>query len=126
MLDSDDDYETGYCKPPKAGQFEKGRSGNPNGRPKKTKDFEKLFEQELDVQVQVTENGRTTILTKGEAVIKRIAKDALQGKQYALRLVVEFMKGRVDLDSFQADPADDETLERLLERYKQSKGEEDG
>ena len=27
--------EVGYCRPPKSGRFRKGRSGNPNGRPKK-------------------------------------------------------------------------------------------
>jgi hypothetical protein len=30
------DYEVGYGKPPKKSQFKKGRSGNPNGRPKGT------------------------------------------------------------------------------------------
>lgn len=28
------DYEIGYKKPPKSGQFRKGQSGNPSGRPK--------------------------------------------------------------------------------------------
>jgi hypothetical protein len=28
-------YEIGYGKPPVQGQFQKGRSGNPNGRRKK-------------------------------------------------------------------------------------------
>lgn len=28
------DYETGYGKPPKARQWRPGQSGNPNGRPK--------------------------------------------------------------------------------------------
>jgi hypothetical protein len=30
-------YEIGYRKPPKATQFRKGRSGNPRGRPKRSK-----------------------------------------------------------------------------------------
>lgn len=29
------DYEIGYGRPPKSGQFKSGQSGNPNGRPKK-------------------------------------------------------------------------------------------
>lgn len=32
---SNNNYETGYGKPPKNKQFQKGQSGNPNGRPKK-------------------------------------------------------------------------------------------
>lgn len=27
-----DDYEVGYGRPPKHGQFQKGKSGNPSGR----------------------------------------------------------------------------------------------
>ena len=29
-------YDVGYRKPPRASQFAKGHSGNPNGRPKKS------------------------------------------------------------------------------------------
>jgi hypothetical protein len=28
------DYKVGYGKPPKSGQFKRGKSGNPKGRPK--------------------------------------------------------------------------------------------
>jgi len=31
-------YEVGYCKPPKTTRFQKGKSGNPRGRPKQAKD----------------------------------------------------------------------------------------
>ena len=31
-------YEVGYCKPPTTTRFQKGKSGNPRGRPKDAKD----------------------------------------------------------------------------------------
>ena len=34
MSSDDEDYEVGYGKPPKDSRFKLGQSGNPNGRPK--------------------------------------------------------------------------------------------
>ena len=42
-----EDYEVGYGKPPKSGQFKKGISGNPPGRPKKPSDFASELKKEL-------------------------------------------------------------------------------
>lgn len=34
-VEKPEDGVTGYCRPPRSGQFKKGHSGNPKGRPKK-------------------------------------------------------------------------------------------
>ena len=45
------EYEVGFKKPPKQTQWKPGQSGNPNGRPRKIKDFEKLLDIELSKEI---------------------------------------------------------------------------
>lgn len=85
-------YEIGYRRPPKNGQFKKGQSGNPNGRPKGSKNFLTLLDKELDKTITVNENGRKKEVTRLEAVVKRLVADTLQGNQRTLMTMIEIMR----------------------------------
>ncbi len=73
------DYDVGYGKPPIATRFQKGRSGNPNGRPRGSKNLSTLLNEELDQRVVVRENGRAKKITKRQASVKQIVNKLAAG-----------------------------------------------
>ena len=52
------DYKVGYGKPPKSGQFKRGKSGNPKGRPKGSQKLATDLAAELNEQITVREDGK--------------------------------------------------------------------
>ncbi len=64
-------YKVGYGKPPTEYQWSKGRTGNRNGRPKKPKTTYDLLEQILGEIVKVTANGKTTKMSRREAMLRK-------------------------------------------------------
>ncbi len=91
------DYDVGYKKPPSSGQFRRGHSGNPRGRPKGRKNFKTDLEEELFQTIQVNESGSLSVITKQRALIKRMLERALKGDVKAGDLVFRWLANVIDL-----------------------------
>lgn len=87
--DSDKDKMVGYGRPPAATQFRKGRSGNPNGRPKGRKDVGTIIRGALHRKVDVRESGRVRSMPKIEAAIEVALNKALKGDQRAFAKLMD-------------------------------------
>jgi hypothetical protein len=112
-------YEIGYMKPPKKTQWKPGQSGNPNGRPKKIKDFEKLLDIELSKEITITEGGQEVRMSKREVLLKSLINDALKGDLRATKMVLPFMVNQQSVPGFEPDAADKKAFEQLLKTYEQ-------
>ena len=89
MSDENFNYRTGYKKPPKNRQFKKGQSGNPNGRPKGSKNISCLYKDLLEEKISIKEGGKQKNMTVQEAIARRVRADALQGKDKAIDRILE-------------------------------------
>ena len=58
------DYAVGFGIPPRHTHFEKGRSGNPKGRPSSTGSLSTLFIEALNETVSIPENGGRRKISK--------------------------------------------------------------
>lgn len=77
MTDNKIPPDVGYKKPPISGQFQKGKSGNPKGRPLKKLSLPDAFFKELNQDITVSEAGKTKRITKAEAYFKSIIAKAV-------------------------------------------------
>ncbi len=91
-----EDYEVGYRKPPKSGQFKKGKSGNPSGRRKKPSDFGSKLRRELDSKLIVNENGKRKVITKSEGVLKQLLNKSLGGHDSSIRLLFSLQQQELE------------------------------
>lgn len=76
-------YEIGKNKPPVETRFAKGKSGNPRGRPKGSRNLNTEWREELSEGVLVREKDGTRKISKTRAIIKRTVNSALQGGERA-------------------------------------------
>jgi hypothetical protein len=89
-------YEVGYGKPPERTRFQKGRSGNPAGRPKGAQNLDTLLDKALRETVVVKDGtGRRRSITKGEAIATQLVNKAAAGADpRAMRLLFDLLAKR--------------------------------
>ncbi len=122
---SDKSYSTGYKQPPKQHQFAKGQSGNPNGRPKGSKNVSTLIQEELEQSIIVQEQGQQKEIKKSEAIVKQMVMKALKGDIRATEFIFKLLPqdATQDTDTMASFAADPRIVENLLKRLSHNGGE---
>lgn len=118
------DYEVGYGRPPKHGQFPKGApSRNPRGRPRKPKTPDAIIEAASRALVTIKRNGKEIKVTRFEAMILKLYAGAFDGdrKAQTTLLSMRLKYARAEQKEFDND---DVVVEFDLRIHGQEKEEE--
>jgi hypothetical protein len=86
-----DDYNVGYGRPPKATQFKRGQSGNPNGRPKGPRTFESLIRAICNEKLKVNTPAGSKWITKMEAGMTQVVNKAASGDLKAFQTLLDIL-----------------------------------
>jgi hypothetical protein len=123
MAKSPKDYEVGYGRPPKRGQFRKGQSGNPKGRRRGAKLFVEIVMEALNEKVSINENGSRKMITKREALAKQVANKGATGDLKSIKLLFEILEGLDDRErvtrSEAAHQGNSTARERIMKKLDQ-------
>jgi hypothetical protein len=87
----DPEYEVGYGKPPQSTQFKKGKSGNPKGRPKASKNVGTMLEEIFYRKIPITENGNRREVPMLEAILRQLANSAAKGEIRSVDRVLKLL-----------------------------------
>jgi hypothetical protein len=89
------DYKVGYRRPPQHSRFQKGKSGNPRGRPKGARNFVTEVQEALGEMMLVRQGGTARRLTRRSAVVLSLLDKALKGDVRAASLLIG-IEGRAE------------------------------
>lgn len=93
----DEPTETvGPGKPPRHARFQPGQSGNPKGRPKGSKNFATILQQQLTKKITITVDGKPRRMTVQEVIARRLATDSMKGTTKAMELLIRLTSSKFD------------------------------
>lgn len=117
-----DSYAVGYGKPPRHSRFRQGRSGNPKGRPPRSKNMATLLAKALSERVAVTENGRRRTITKLEVIVAQLVNKSAAADPRSMTMLIGLLQ-ELDAAATTRNPepegfahADERVLQGLRER----------
>jgi hypothetical protein len=87
-----DDTVVGYGKAPRKSQFTKGKSGNPQGRPKGSISPSTVLIKALREKVIIQENGKRKVITKLQAIMKQTVNRAASGDAKGLQHLLHLLR----------------------------------
>jgi hypothetical protein len=108
------DYKVGYGRPPDHSKFKPGKCGNPNGRPKGTKNRQTIVREILRRKMPVEDEGRLRMITVEEGILLGFAKVALKANRKAAEFLFATEAG-ASPDDNNDDPTPDE--QEILNDY---------
>ena len=122
--------KVGPGKPPRHTRFKPGQSGNPTGRPKDSKNFATILQQQLRKKVTITIDGKPKRVTVQEVIARRLANDSMKGATKAMELLIRLTSTKSD-DSVGKDIVgetvlpDEDALRRIHKRIAKLVGEKE-
>ena len=84
-------YKVGKGRPPQSTRWKPGQSGNPKGRPIGSRPVGTVLQDIIQQKVSVTESGKTRRISALEVIIRRLANDAMQSDQRAIKLLLSLV-----------------------------------
>ena len=119
-----DGFESGFGKPPKKNRFIAGRSGNPKGRPKGSKNVNTSLRNVIRQRVKVKGEQGTRSITKVEAAYTQLLNLAAAGNLAAFRELARLLHTYADPIENAAQPimrlCDELVMKSIIKRIREA------